>query len=303
MLGRESDVLYLYAMLTAEQKWTRSQSLSTRFNGEVLGNPKSFTKRNFGPLLSQYNDLITTIRVLTPDSSEPMTPRQPRRPSAQISVQEVQRTYWNEYDEDSEAGNEPYTIYLDPEAESTFPGARTVAYVFSLAKDLIKKIKAWLSPIASSSERQPYVVNNGYFPEQTETDLDDEAHASSSNFPRCYATLYATFPNISDQNLSQHGENFLFWGTIGSLGAALVLLLLAGILIITGRHGLRIEVDAGVIVGITSSLFFGGLGLGMMLTHREQVGWVHKICVSVTFVVICVLDSMLLVLVAGKTDL
>jgi heme/copper-type cytochrome/quinol oxidase subunit 4 len=154
----------------------------------------------------------------------------------------------------------------------------------------MEKVKAWLRPPASPGDRLPFVVGH-------------EAHASSSDFPRAYAPPYATFTTIGDHKLPRHGENFLFWSTISSFGAALLLLMVAGILAITGKHRLQIEVDTGIIVGIMASIIFGSLGLSMMLVHREQISWAHKICVGVAFVAICVLNGMLLVVVTGNTDL
>ena len=289
------------------QKWTGSRSLGERFNSEVLSSPKSFTKRDFETLLSQYNHLLANLRASTPDISEPSTPRQTsRRTSVQAQVQSAPQTYWNEYDDGSEAENEPYTIYINPDVDSKFPGFQTVEFFISKAKVPMEKIKAWFSPTSSPRERRPLIgdlTNGGYFPEQTETDADDEAYASSSDFPAGYSTHYATFPSISDQKLSRHHEQLLFQGTIASFAAAMALLLIASILVTTGKHKLRIEVDAGVIVGVVGSLFFATLGVGTMLYRQERLSWLHRTCVGVTFVAVCVFNGMLLVLVSGNTGL
>jgi hypothetical protein len=200
--------------------------------------------------------------------------------------------------------DEPYTIYINPNADSTFPGAQTVQYFLSRAKMPMEKIKSWFSPTSSPGERRPLVGNGaGYFTEQTETDVDDEAYASSSDFPAGYTAHYATFPSVSDQKLSQRREQLLFQGTVGSFAAAVILLLVSGVLVATGKHKLRIEVDAGVIVGVVASLFFATLGFGTMLYRQERLSWLHRVCVGVTFVAVCVLNGMLLVLVAGNTGL
>jgi len=277
--------------------------LGTRFKNEVLSNPKSFTRRDFDSLLSQYNDVLRSLRAYTPEPSQPSTPRtRASRPIANPPTPPPQRPYWNEYDDGSEAENEPYTIFVDPDAESTFPGARTVAYVISRAKLPMEKVKAWLSPEASPEERQHLIADANYFaesPNATETDVEDEAYASSSDFPVGYATHYASFPSISDQRLYQYRERLLFRSTIGSFIAASLLLVIAAILVATGKHRLRIEVDAGVIVGVVASLFFATLGFGTMLYRKERVGWVHRTCVGLAFVIVCVVNGMLLVLVAG----
>ena len=62
----------------------------------------------------------------------------------------------------------------------------------------------------------------------------------------------------------------------------------------TGKHKLRVEVDAGVIVGVVSSLFFATLGFCTML-HRSLVG--------VTFAGVCILNGILLIIVVDKSGL
>jgi hypothetical protein len=43
------------------------------------------------------------------------------------------------------------------------------------------------------------------------------------------------------------------------------------LLVATGKHKLRVEVDAGVIVGVVSSLFFATLGFCTMLYRSETL--------------------------------
>ncbi|KAL3424615.1 spx domain-containing protein [Phlyctema vagabunda] len=294
-----------HKILKKYKKWTGSSSLGDRFRDDILGNPKSFTRRDFGSLMSQYSDLLMTLRASTPMSSEESTPRPSRRPSTHVQAQQAPQGYWNEYDDGDEAQeDEPYTIMINPDAEATYPGARTIAYVVSRAKIPMEKVKGWLSPKSEAHERQS-LLGNSYFPENrcgsaTDTDGDDDAYASSSDFPIGYTAHYATFPSVSDQKLSQYRETLLFRGTIASFLAAILLLAVAGILVLTGKHKLRIEVDAGVLVGVVASLFFATLGIGMMLYRKQQLGWFHRVSVSLTFVTVCVLNGMLLVLMVSQ---
>lgn len=225
----------------------------------------------------------------------------------QIQQAPTPTAYWNEYDDGSEAENEPYTIYIDPEAESTFPGSKTFKFVFSKAKGPVDSVKKWFSPYGSPEERQPINVNRGvsYFTDTpgNETDADDEAYASSSDFPSGYAAHYASFPSVQDQKAVRHQEALLFRTTVLSFAASLVLLAIASLLVATGRHRLRVEVDAGVIVGMVSSLFFATLGFGTMLYRKDNLGWLHKSAVTLFFAGICIFNGILLVVVAGNTAL
>jgi hypothetical protein len=297
--------IHPYRTLTSTyQKWTGSRTLGERFEQEVLNNPKSFTRLDFEPLLREYNNILAHLRASTPDASEPTSPiprsRSPR-PRAQRPVQQLERqSYWNEYDDGSEAENEPYTIYVNPGTESTFSGPSRLASLFSRAAAPVEQVRAWLNPSSSGGERRPLLGTSSSFTEQTETDVDD---ASSSDFPSGYAAHYATFPSINDQKFSRSRERLLFHSTIASFVAALVLVLVASLLVATGRHKLRVEVDAGAIIGVVSSLFFATLGFGTMLYRTERLSWLHRICVICTFVGLCVLNGILLVIVVGSTGL
>lgn len=177
--------------------------------------------------------------------------------------------------------------------------------MFSKAKGPVDSVKKWFSPYGSPEERQPLYAgrNTSYFADTpgNDTDADDEAYASSSDFPSGYATHYATFPSIHDQKVTRRQEALLFKTTLLSFAASLVLLIIASILVTTGRHRLRVEVDAGVIVGMVSSLFFATLGFGTMLYRKDDIGWVHKTAVILVFTAICVCNGVLLVVVAGNS--
>jgi heme/copper-type cytochrome/quinol oxidase subunit 4 len=271
-----------------------------------LGNPKSFTRRDFEPLLHNYNDLLTSFRASTPTSPEATTPAATsRRQSIQTPVQSERQSYWNEFDDGSDVENEPYIIYVDPDTNTQIFGASTISHLFSKARGPMEKVRGWLGPMGSPRERRPLIQNTGYFTEHTEhtetdADVDD---ASSSDFPSGYATHYATFPSTRDQRMTRSRERLLFMSTIASFAASLVLLLVAGLLITTGKHKLRIEVDAGATVGIVSSLFFATLGFGTMLYRSERLSWYHRSSVTAAFVAVCILNGILLVLVVGNSGL
>jgi hypothetical protein len=253
-------------------------------------------------------NLLANLRASTPDQSGPATPREgSRRPSTQQAPLRERQSYWNEYDDGSEAENEPYTIFVTADSDSTFPGSKTFIHIVSSVKGPMEKIKGWLSPTGSPGETRRLLANGngntGYFNEPNETDIEDEAYASSSDFPTGYAAHYATFPSITDQKLSRNRERLLFHATVASFAAAVIFFMIASILIATGKHKLRVEVDVGAIIGVVASLFFGTLGFGTMLYRTEELGWLHKSSVIIAFTGICLLNGMLLVLVVGNGGL
>jgi hypothetical protein len=271
-----------------------------RFNYEILASPKSFTRTDFDSLHAQYVELISSIRASTPDTSGPITPSSgSRAPSTNSRPQDIPQIYWNEYDHGSEADDEPYMISINPDEESTFPGAKVFGYVVSKAFAPVGKVKQWLSPSPTLNERQA-LLGNRYF---DHTDVEDEAYASSNELPSGYVAHYATFPSVDDQRLTRRQQTLLLQTCMGSFGAAFVLLLIASILVATGRHRLRLEVDAGVITGVVASLFFALMGFACMLYRTDKLSWFHRVFVIITFLGVCILDGMLLVLVAENTAL
>lgn len=50
-------------LLKKYKKWTRSSNLGERFQKEVLDQPASFSKRDFGPLLAQWTEVLAAVRA------------------------------------------------------------------------------------------------------------------------------------------------------------------------------------------------------------------------------------------------
>jgi hypothetical protein len=159
----------------------------------------------------------------------------------------------------------------------------------------------------------------------TETDLDSpnpsrrhsrrgsftrtRGYTSSSEdqipFPPGYSAHYAAgtgyaLPSIAEQRMARYRERALLWATWGCFGVAFVLMGIAAVLIAAGRHKMRLEVDAGVTLGIMTSLGLACAGLCMTGSKRDRVGVLGRLAVWVAFAGVCVVDGVLLVLVMGN---
>ncbi|KAL6856506.1 SPX domain-containing protein [Trichoderma novae-zelandiae] len=321
-----AQVIAFRKILKKYRKWTGSSSLSTRFNDEVLSNPKSFTRRSFADLQERHAEIEAMLRNATPAFSEPSSPSSVDTPVAAPrnrgsssprvafdplppSYLDPQTKYWNEYDDGSEAGGpeDDYAIYVDPDQGSGFPG---LGYAQALVSFPLEKAKEWLGK-PRSSERQPLTsslssgdsCSQGYGSTtavHTDSDEDEEAYASSDGFPaQGYAAHYA-LPSVNSQLLHCYRERVLFWGTIGCFGVAFLFFGIAAILISTGRHKLRVEVDAGATVGAMVSLFCACSGLGMTLYREDRLSLSYRLVVWATFIATCLLNGMLLILVLGN---
>ncbi|PHH75506.1 hypothetical protein CDD82_4410 [Ophiocordyceps australis] len=325
-------------ILKKYRKWTGSTTLSSRFNQNILNNPKSFTRRDFGPLHARHDDILAELRAAAPrfsgpsspslsndstvdDMAEPCEPMTPRRtrvsfdPLPPVLIYSPPRPkYWNEYDDGSDTGGaeDEYAIYIDPDHASSFPG---LAYARAMVTVPYQKARKWLgkrrqNSSASLDAQRPLLAANhdqasahGY--SSTAMDAEDDS-AGNSSPDRLSPDVYApsadqAIPTTSAHGAERYRERVLGWGTTGSFVASFVLLAIASILMATGKRRLRVEVNAGVTVGVVASLFCACMGLGMTLYRRDKLTLPYRMSVWSAFVMSCLANGMLLILVLGNT--
>ncbi|CAI6100128.1 unnamed protein product [Clonostachys chloroleuca] len=308
------------------KKWTGSTTLGARFNETILNHPKSFTRRDNTPLRFKYQEILSTLQRAYPNLDEFSSPstiedtrsrrgsaaaQQPQTqfeplPPPQIPEEPTQSPtvrYWNEYDDGSEAGtpDDEYAIYINPYETTSFPGLDYLQAALSLPFEKAKQ----LFHRGKNHERSPLLTDSrpttrGYGSMSTDSD-EDGGYASSSDFPtQGYAAYYA-FPSIGEQKNVRYRSNFLFWGTISCFLASFLLLAISGVLVMTGRHKLRVEVDAAAAVGVVMSLFFACAAVAMSLYRRDPLSISHRLVIGSCFIASCILNGMLLVIVASNT--
>ena len=90
-------------------------------------------------------------------------------------------------------------------------------------------------------------------------------------------------------------ENMLSWGTWTAFTMCYLLMGIATVLIFTGRHKMRLEVDAGVTLGIMASLGSACAALGMAFSRQDRLGWARMTAVWIAFGIACVANGVLLV--------
>ncbi|POR38637.1 Uncharacterized protein TPAR_01156, partial [Tolypocladium paradoxum] len=309
-----AQVVAFRKILKKYRKWTGSVTLTSRFNETILGDPRSFTRRDFTPLQARHDEILADLRAAAPQLSEPSSPSSdgqpesssPRRTRVDFEALPPVHTssrvkYWNEYDDGSDAGSpeDDYAIYINPEEDTGFPG---MAYVHAIVSLPLDKAKQWFGQ-RRGREEQPLLsaenTSQGY--SSTAVDSEEEGYASSDGYPfHGYAAHYA-LPSINEQKVARYREKVLLWATVGCFVASFVLQGIAGILISAGKRKLRVEVDAGVTVGVVVSLFCACTALGMTLYRRDPLTVTYRLMIWSTFVASCLLNGMLLVLVLGNT--
>lgn len=264
------------------------------------------------------------------------------RPSVQLSPSDTivapeprPMGYWNEYDNGSEAGDRErgddgtYTIYVNPDEDLSFPGVSTLTAIF---KAPMRRINSWVRGRHRSTDEEhgplladpPMQYGTGHTDDfaqaadgaVSDTEAEDDngrgasparrgsyGYASSEDFPIGYKPYYAAIPSVEEQQLARYTERTLFWLTWICFGVSFLLMGIASLLIKTGRHKMQLEVDAGVTLGIMSSLGAACAALGLTFSRREPPGWATVVGVWVVFWAACVLNGILLVLVVGNTPL
>lgn len=218
---------------------------------------------------------------------------------------------WNEYDNGSEAGDDAYYIEFDPNDDSgLFPGMNTVKKVFNRPGWAIRSLFSRSSE--RDAEQQSLLAGDpspDYFSARqsahaTDTEASDIEDASSAEYPSYgYAAHYAALPSVESQRVERVKETILHRSIVLSYFVAIVLTMIAGVLVATGKHKLRLEVDAGVTLAVVVSLFSGCTGLGAMLYRQDRLGSMYQAAVWTTFAAICLFNGMLLVLVVGNNGI
>ncbi len=220
-----------------------------------------------------------------------------RKPILEKTLREPSKTkqqrYWNEFDDGSEGSeNEAYTIFVNPDASYSFPGAATASRLFrSLGAAINKaeeKVASWLqsSPKSKNRENEP-LINGDHSPSLEDSDISD-AEYSPQQVKRVSRRRYSTFPALSQTPAIRARENLLFRSCLASFGASFVLLIVAAILESTGRRKAEATVDAGVIIGVAASLVFAIIAVGSMVGRKDDVGWVHRSIILLIFACVVV---------------
>jgi VTC domain len=252
-------------------------------------------------------------------------PRLPnRRPPKRKSHPERQviQRYWNEFDDGDETPEDQrYTIYVNPDEHPAIPGAETVGKAFSSLYQSLGRAKgrivSWLpmhSPNHESDQgveegvRRPLLgvrIRHDASDNDDSSDTDTQLRrAKISKRPRSALSSYPSnarrksLPRSRRTGRRHHvhpsHETALFRTYVGCYGIAFVLLIMSAILKATGRHRARVEVDAGIVVGVIGALGSAIIGISLMMSREEKLSWMHWALGVSACLVICAGSGWLL---------
>ncbi|KAA6410368.1 MAG: hypothetical protein FRX48_05789 [Lasallia pustulata] len=187
-----------------------------------------------------------------------------RKPMGTHRPSQFQR-YWNEFDDGDEAPEEePYTLFVDPNESSAFPGAAALSHlatvITSHAQHQTEKIRSWFHPQSTTpltSDRAPLIPSTSSYFSPRPKSQPSSPDSDFSVFPSRLATThrqYSTFAPKSDSGPRYYTrphalarDRLLATCALFSFLTALLLLGIALVLASTGRRKDGLAVDAGVV--------------------------------------------------------
>ena len=221
--------------------------------------------------------------------------KEPQGKAAYGPPPKTEQRYWNEFDDGDEySQSEPYTIFIDPQASSTFPGMTMISYFAKSAKSSTQRIKSWLRGEQSSeAERQSLIEGR-----RTTSSSSDESSDLESGRQYTVQSWKDSHGRILFSQGSQirTRDTWLTGTSVAALLISYILLFLVMVLVATGRRKAVATTDVGVLVGAAFSLAlaFGGL---IALSLRRPTKWIWWAIAVLLFVSSIVGNGVLLAIV------
>lgn len=260
------------------------------------GQPESvFSATNRGYSSVTSNDAGTANDTATADESKdaPSKPRRKKRARIKVPEREPPPTrYWNEFDDgDSDVNpEEGYAIYVDPN-EPVFPGMETISKTFEAMYDNLSKssnvIISWW-PVKSSmwgsmAERTPLLADDEHGEEGevdssgSETDEPATSHHDPTRKSRASKRLsgssYRPRQVLTSRQKALEQTLFMFYS--GLIAVSYVLIIMASILLGTGRKKASTEVHAGVLAGVIAAEACAIAATVLILMRKQRLSVLH----------------------------
>ena len=252
---------------------------------------------------TSMNDLAETTEVIIAKPRKfPVKYRKHKQPSQ--PDREAPR-YWNEFDDGSEAEEDTYAIYVNPDEDVRFPGAETISKALSAMQESVSHSRArlfsWLrltdiKPRKRPSERDPLL------PRSTDRDLDDDNDDSSSSSDEAIqpemnrkATSKPSNQDLKRSlslssslrtrrrvtQLQKTREKMLTRSYVGLIALGFFLLGIARILRAYGRRKAVVEVAGGIIACAVLAEACAVVAVTMLMLRKQKTVSVwHKMIVG-----------------------
>ena len=256
----------------ANTRHTSTSAPSTRYDlsgSGIDGNRAEST-------MTSAPETLEALEISSKPRSQKKSKPSKRRASAAKKPHNQKRSsqtrYWNEFDDGSEGEqHDSYAIYVNPDPPSLLPGAAFFSagsnHVAAGYRRSAEKIHGWFGPrTIRDPERQPLV------PEASveETDLED-SDLSDDGMSHANGAIqqYYTFPSRAEDRHKTSRERMLFWSSVSAYCTSLLFLLIAIILLSTGRKRATFEVDIGVTICVVAAMILAVAGAGSAVARRK----------------------------------
>ena len=287
---------------SAEQSSSRHTSISAP--STVKGQSSS----GFSPVQGESSATSAPEHLATPPRSALKRKKRKAIKKRRLPAKELkgpspplEQRYWNEFDDGSEGErDEPYTIFVDPTSPGAFPGAATVSHfatsISISAKTSWKKTKTYLAhqrdENAGPHERSP-LINDDLSP--TSPTLEDSSDSDNETSAVVKNRSYSTMGPYNRHQARYARESVLSRCSIGCFVSSFVFVIVAAILVGTGRRKAALEVNIGVVVCVAASAVSTIIGVGCTISRHDTLSWVHRSIMGSTLVLVIVANAAVVV--------
>lgn len=208
-------------------------------------------------------------------------------PEADVTTQQPQQRYWNEYDnpeDDENPDADAFVIYVDPNHRSSFD--RFFDHVAKL-----------FGQQQYTEDEQQALLTGQSTPEDEESSDDESGGSTGVSKPNSRPmTQFGTFSRSAPSTsvlTKQQDANFPYLGHFASVcyAASLVLLIVAYIFHTTARHRYLRKVHFGVLLCMIFSLMFVALGFLAVARSATKARPVRP-SVWIVSIVVLVIDAV-----------
>ena len=205
--------------------------------------------------------------------------------------------YWNEFDDGSEGErDEPYTIFVDPKSSGILSGAAVVSkFLTSLStssKAPWEKIKNTLTSqpeeAAGPDERSP-LMDSSHSP--ISPTIEDSSDSDNETTAAVKRRSYSTIASQHRHPARSARESMLFRCSLGSFAASFIFVIVAAILVGTGRRKAAAKLNIGVAVCVGASAVSVILGVGCTVSRRDILHWFHRSAVGLTLLLVILANA------------
>lgn len=208
--------------------------------------------------------------------------------------------YWNEFDDGSEGeADEPYTIFVDPNSSDLFSGvtfaSSILGYLSAKSEASWSKIQIWMTQqreAGGPDERSPLIANDM---SPTSPTIDDSSDSELESGAPIKRRGYSTMAHRRRHYGRSARESMLFRCSLGSFATAFIFVIVAGILIGSGRRKAMAEVNIGVVICAAASLVFAAIGCGCTVARHDILNWVHRSVVGLVLVLVLLGNAGILI--------